>query len=290
MTKSLVLLDGTSLRYTDSDFRLVQALAYRLTGVDIIDRKKQLVFSRLTRLVRGHGLSSIADYIGRVDAGDERIRTEFISAITTHVTSFFREVHHFGYLEKNLARQWQSRDSKRLRVWSAGCSSGEETYSIAMTLLSSLPASDGWSHEVVGTDVDQKVIDRAARGIYKVDCGRSVPAHMRRFFQQGTGANAGLVRVKPEVRSVVRFNRENMLSASTRPGQYDVAFCRNVLIYFKNADVEAICAKLLEAVRPEGYLFLGHSEGGCLDQNLVERVGPTIYRKRASECSSRQAG
>lgn len=271
-----------------SEFNDFSALIYRMSGITLGDSKKQLVASRLARRLRVHGMTSYRDYYvlvtQRDPSGDEM--REMLNVITTNKTDFYRERHHFDFMVQRLFPECIERarvtGDKRLRIWSAGCSSGEEPYTIAMTLLGQFPSPSGWTFEIHATDLDTQVLANAERGVYSEDVVRPVPAEFqKRYFRRGTGANAGMVRATDELRRLITFGQLNFVAPSWPvEGPFDLIFCRNVMIYFDGETQRTIERRFAELLRPDGYLFLGHSETMQGLQDLFEPLRGTVHRRR----------
>jgi chemotaxis protein methyltransferase CheR len=271
------------LGITDREFALFRDLVYAKTGISLGPHKRPLLRSRLGKRLRALGLDTLTqyyDHLVRPGADDELGR--FVNAMTTNKTDFFREAHHFRYLTEEWAPRMRAElppgAPRQGRVWSAGCSSGEEPYSLAVTLLDALP---GWDVRVLGSDIDTDVLEHARAGIYRIEQVSPVPPLLlRRYFLKGRGAQAGLVRVVPEVAEVVVFRRINFLDhpwpIKTR---FDAVFCRNVLIYFDRPTQERVLTRLLATLKPGGLLFLGHSEIAYGLLEGVTHLGNTIYIK-----------
>jgi chemotaxis protein methyltransferase CheR len=252
------------------------------------------VRARLARRLQELGLTTFAEYHTRLladDTGGEL--TRFINAMTTNKTEFFREAHHFDYLRTRWlpARGPCRRAADRhIRVWSAGCSTGEEAYTLAITLLDALDGRDAWDLRILASDIDTEVLAHAAEAIYPMEQVAPVPnAMIPRYFLRGTGTQEGFVRVKPAVQSLVTFRRINFIEEPwpirTR---FDVIFCRNVLIYFDRPTQQRILSRLVLQLKDDGLLFLGHSES-VLGFDGLAPVGPTVYRRTTPASSSAAA-
>ena len=282
MTPSAALPRGM----TDREFAVFRDLVHRETGIALGPHKRALLEARLTKRLRALGLASFSayyDYLRGGDAtGEERGR--FVNAITTNETAFFREPAHFGHLTSTWlpARLADAAAGGpcRLRIWSAACSSGEEPYSIAMTLLDGLDDPKRWNVRILASDIDTDVLARAAAAIYPMESVARVPeAVLRRHFLRGVGPQAGMVRVRPEVRALVTFRRLNFLD-ETWPvrAQFDLVFCRNVLMYFDRPTQARLVARLERVLAPHGLLVLGHAENLLGLASDMRRVTSTIYR------------
>jgi len=268
----------------DADFALIRRLVYREAGIHLSLHKKALVEGRLGGRLRELGLKSYRSYAHRVEE-DEQERILMLDRITTNETRFFREPHHFRFLEEKLFPQWQeegARGERRrtIRVWSAGCSTGEEPYSMAMTLLHHFPPASGWSLEIHATDLSTRALDRAYAGIYPEARAAEIPSSfLRRFMLRGTGSQAGSVRVSPSVRALVTFQRLNLNEPFQLPGTFDLLLCRNVLIYFDAASRRRAVEALARHLVPGGHFFLGHSESLNGVTRELRHVVPNVYLK-----------
>ncbi|MEI6413098.1 MAG: protein-glutamate O-methyltransferase [Pseudomonadota bacterium] len=268
--------------FTRDDFNYLRKVANERTGIVVTDEKYDMFYSRLSRRVRKLGLSSFREYCDLIRGESDGQETlELVNAITTNLTSFFRENHHFEFLSRTLVPELlSSKGSEReIRIWSAGCSTGEEPYSIAMTLREVLPA--GWKGSVLATDIDSNVLDKAASGVYALDRISNISDdRLRRWFQRGSGANDGMVKIKPEVRDLVRFERLNLMADWRVNGPLDMIFCRNVIIYFDKESKIRLIDRYADHIRNQGYLFIGHSESLFKISDRFELLHNTIYRKR----------
>jgi chemotaxis protein methyltransferase CheR len=283
---------------TEKEFRLFRELIYRITGIALSDAKKQLVLSRLRKRLRHHNLKTFQEYYNLLVAeGDSSPELgELINAITTNKTSFFREPHHFEFiaqevipeLARNAARGIGGR---KLRIWHAGCSTGEEAYTLGMCLSEALEGKGVWDVRQLASDIDTNVLAYADQGIYDAERVRSVPeALLRKYFLRGKGDKEGLYRVREDLRARLTFRQINLLAEEWpfRPTtQFDMIFCRNVVIYFDKPTQKRLFARYARLLKPGGYLFLGHSESMLGISDAVESLGQTIYQ--LPECSVREA-
>jgi chemotaxis protein methyltransferase CheR len=269
---------------TAQEFRLFQTLVHREAGIFLSEQKRALLFGRLAPRIRSLALPSFKAYYDHVVA-DRDALTHMLDAICTNETSFFREPKQFAFLEGSLLPSWRlaaerGERRKQVRVWSAGCSTGEEPYSIAMSLSAALPE---WSIEIVASDLSTKVLQRAAAGIWPIERAEQIPIHHRKAFMlRGSGEQEGRMAARPELTSLIRFARIN-LNGDSWPlaGRFDLIFCRNVLIYFDAPSKRRIIDRLLDRLQPSGLLFLGHSESlGTFER--VRVAGPTVYTLRES--------
>ena len=267
---------------SDGDFERFRRLIRKKSGINLRDTKRHLLVARLTQRLRQLGLETFSayyDYVTSDHTGEEMIA--LINRITTNKTSFFREPHHFEFLR---GRVRQMRD-KRLSIWSAGCSSGEEPYSIAITLHEAIGAAPEWDVRILASDIDTEILERAQAGIYGIEAVRGIPERIQRScFLRGYGHRQGLVQVRPEIRRMVEFRRINLIGAEWPPERYfDIIYCRNVIIYFDRATQEEIIERMVDCLKPEGYLFSGHSENLYWLHDVVVPVQPTIYRVNRGE-------
>ena len=264
---------------TPKEFRLFQTLVYREAGINLSDQKRALLVGRVGPRLRALELSSFAAYYDVVTTDHEEL-VRMLDAVCTNETHFFREPKQFTFLENELTPSWRAAADgghrrREARIWSAGCSTGEEPYSIAMSLSAHL--SD-WKLEVVATDLSTKALDRAKAGIWPMERLAQIPAHYRKpFLLRGVGLKEGHFAARDELHSLIRFGRLNLHHDSYPvAGKFDAIFCRNVLIYFDAETKKRIIHRLLDRLEPHGLLFLGHSES----LNSFDRVrvaGPTVY-------------
>jgi chemotaxis protein methyltransferase CheR len=266
------------LDFSVADFQRVRKLIYDRAGISLAPTKQEMVYSRLARRVRARGLRSFAEYLDLVER-DHSENEGFVNALTTNLTAFFREAHHFDELAA-LVERCRAAGASDFKVWSCAASTGEEPYSLAMTLIDSYgsftpPAS------ILATDIDTNVLAHAQQGIYTADrVAKLTDSQRRRFFLRGTGVHEGSVRVRSEVRSLVTFSRVNLLDAKWPVnGSFDAIFCRNVMIYFDKATQRTILQKLTPLLRPHGLLFAGHSECFVHASDVVRLRGKTVYER-----------
>ncbi|UST52444.1 chemotaxis protein CheR (plasmid) [Comamonadaceae bacterium OTU4NAUVB1] len=264
--------------FKTGDFRRVQALIHAHAGIAIADTKEEMVYSRLSRRLRATNLSSVEAYLRHLETpGNEAEWEHFTNALTTNLTSFFREAHHFPILTQHLKALARDRP---LRVWTCAASTGEEPYSIAMALAE---AFDTLSPPVriLATDIDTKVLAIAQAGVYDDKRVAELPvAQVKRFFQRGSGAQVGKVRIRPELAALMRFKPLNLLTdewLSLKP--FDAIFCRNVMIYFDKPTQYAVLTKLVQLLESDGLFFAGHSESLLFASDLVRLRSHTVYER-----------
>ena len=270
---------------TDKEFGLFQKLIYEKAGIYLAAPKRALVDSRLAKRIRELGLDSFAAYYHHVvEDRDGAELIQLLDRISTNETHFFREPRQFEFLETRIIADWTAQAAagirlRRICAWSAGCSTGEEPYSLAMVLRDHFPPSAGWEIEILATDLSTRVLDRAGAAIWPIAKAEEIPPkYLKRFMLKGIGAQAGKMKMTPEIRSTVRFERVN-LNDDDYPvsGSFDLILCRNVLIYFDGPSRLRVIHRLLHHLASSGYLFVGHAESlnGVTDR--VSPVMPTVY-------------
>jgi chemotaxis protein methyltransferase CheR len=267
----------------DGDFGRFQDLIYQVSGIYLAKHKRSLLVGRLTRRLRQLGLRSFREYYGIVVDREDELWC-MLDLITTNETRFFREPKHFDLLVERLLPEWcadaaRGLRPKRLRIWSAGCATGEEPYSIAMVLRHWFPPTTEWSLEVFATDLSVQVLRRAREGVYPLGHANDIPIPYRnRFLLRGAGQESGRIKIATEVSSLVNFQRLN-LNDGSYPfiGRFDAIFCRNVLIYFGSSAKVRVIDQLLDQLVPGGSLFIGHAETLSGITARASRVIPTVY-------------
>jgi chemotaxis protein methyltransferase CheR len=287
------------------EFKLFRSLVHERTGIWLRDGKHVMLASRLSRRLRHHGLTSFAEYyelVRKMTIDEEEIR-QLINCVTTNKTSFFRERHHFQFLSQTVAPQVQSAVARGaaqgIRVWSAACSTGEEPYSISITLLEALQRAQGgrtmvrsksaasaaWTIEVVASDIDTAVLDTARRAVYRDESLETVDIPLQsRYFLRGKDDMQGFVKVKPDVSRLVQFMNINLMDARwPLDGLFDVIFFRNALIYFTHETQDVFLRKMAHYLKPNGYLFLGNSEHIPWLREIFTPLTQTMYQLRSRE-------
>jgi chemotaxis protein methyltransferase CheR len=267
----------------DAEFRLFQGLVYQKAGIFLSDAKRALLVGRLSRRLRDLGLETFGAYHDYVVKSEGDELATMLDCICTNETHFFREPDHFTFLStrwvpamKEAAAKGQA--PRRVRVWSAACSTGEEPYSLAMLLLDHLPASEGWELEILATDLSRKVLDKARNGLWSIDKAREIPEdYLKRFMLKGTKSQTGRMKAGDDIQRVIKFERLNLNDDSYAVGAFDLIFCRNVLIYFDAASRSNVVHRLMKHVTPTGYLFLGHAETLTGVTDRLRTVMPTVY-------------
>ncbi|MGA1286687.1 MAG: CheR family methyltransferase [Rubrivivax sp.] len=261
-----------------SDFDRIRRLIYARAGISLHENKQAMVYSRLSRRLRDLQLPDFASYLGLLERGsgtdNDQEWQEFVNALTTNLTSFFRENHHFESLHQELL----ARRGRPLRIWCNAASTGEEPYSIAITVAEALGAGAS-QVTVICTDIDTRVLDKARRGVYDAQAKGLSPQRLKRFFLKGTGRNEGLMRVKPELAAMVKFGVFNLIETqwSALGEPFDIVFCRNVMIYFDDATQRHVLERMHARMRPGGVLYVGHSENFSDARDLFTLQGKTTY-------------
>ncbi len=262
---------------TDEDFGAIAAMVREHSGIVLSSSKRDLVYSRLRRRLRALHLTSFADYRARLvgEAGAAEL-VRMINAITTNLTGFFREPHHFDYLAQQmipaLPTNWQ-----RLRIWSAGCSSGEEPYTIAMTLRRHLPDVDSKDVRILATDIDTDMVAHGAAGRYAMERAAAIPAELRQRFVRRVDGNT--VEMDPALKELIAFKPLNLLGEWPMRGPFDAIFCRNVVIYFDKPTQRVLFDRYAEMLKPDGLLFIGHSESLFRVSERFQHLGRTVHRR-----------
>lgn len=277
--KSAVNYREKEFPMTDKDFQRIAGLAGQYTGIVLADHKRDMVYGRIARRVRKLNLTSFTSYLDFLEANLQKELSSFINVITTNLTSFFRENHHFDYLLKNVLPEIKRKNkvTKRMRIWSAGCSSGQEPYSIAMT-LNKFGISAEWDVKVLATDLDSDVLAKARSAVYSsTDVDGLDDYYVKNYFQRNNARKE--VKIKDRVGKVIHFKRLNLLEDWPMTGPFDFIFCRNVVIYFDKETQKILFDRYADMLNVGGYLFIGHSENLHGISDRFENLGNTIYRK-----------
>lgn len=271
--------------FTARDFERVRALIHTRAGIALAESKHEMVYSRLARRLRATGIRSFGAYLDNLESRPDNEEWEaFTNALTTNLTSFFREEHHFPILAEHVRK---ARDP--INIWCCASSTGEEPYSIAMTLCEALGTMTPQAH-VIATDIDTNVLNTASNGVYALDrLDKMAPERARRFFLRGKGQQAGLVKVRPELRQLVTFKQLNLL-ADDWPvsGPFDAVFCRNVMIYFDKPTQAKILSRFAPMMKPDALLFAGHSENFLYVSDAFKLRGKTVYELDPARGSSQR--
>ncbi|MEJ5347436.1 MAG: protein-glutamate O-methyltransferase [Desulfosoma sp.] len=273
-------------RLSDGLFQKFSALVYQEAGINLHDGKKSLLEARLAKRLRATGIDSpraYLDFILSEEGREEYVR--FFDAVSTNLTFFFREPKHFEFLENVALPEIVERNRKsgtaRIRMWSAGCSTGEEPYSMAMTVLTSLDQPFRWDFRVLATDISTRVLQTAMLGVYEQSKLANVPVALRqRFFEPlRDGGSTKTYRVRDELKKIIAFRRLNLMDSFPFKGKFDVIFCRNVMIYFDKKTQESLIQKMAAYLHHGGYFFVGHSESLTGLHHPLKYVKPAVYKK-----------
>jgi chemotaxis protein methyltransferase CheR len=267
---------------TDQDFEQIKKFVYENTGIVLTNEKRSMVYSRLGRRLRQLHLSSFKDYCDLIcgDKGSIEI-SNLINAITTNLTRFFREEHHFDHLKKEVLLPFSEHakgletSKRRYRIWSAGCSTGEEPYSLSMTVLNAIPSVHMWDVKILATDIDTNVLNKASEGHYKESKG--IPSS---YLQNYTDPSPdGSVNMRDSIKKLIHFKQLNLLEGWPMQGKFNVIFCRNVVIYFDKTTQAKLFDRFADALEMGGWLYIGHSESLYKISDRFELIGNTVYRK-----------
>lgn len=268
-------------QFRDADFVALRVLIKEMTGINLAESKREMVYGRVSRRLRALGLRDFADYRRLLETDTSEL-IEVCNAMTTNLTAFFRESHHFDYLREQLLLPCAAdpRGARRLRLWSAACSTGEEAYSMAMTVCEAIPDWKRWDIKILATDIDSDILRRAARGRYAADRVKGLsPTRLKRFFSEGTSDGAPIFQVAPEIADLITFKQFNLMEQLPMHGPLDAIFCRNVIIYFDKETQRDLFSRVAPLQRKDDLLFLGHSESLFKVSNDYALIGKTIYRR-----------
>lgn len=272
-------MDQGEFSLSEREFARIKARIYKVAGISLSDAKRTLVVSRLSKILRALRIDSFDAYVDFLERGESaRDGQDFVNALTTNLTRFYREDHHFEHLRAYVGTLLTSRPrGTRLRIWSAGCSTGQEPYTIGMDLLNAFPDLKRWDFRILATDIDTAVIARAAEGVYPQSELSGLSAERARLLET-TGS--GLVRVPQAVRELVAFKPLNLIAPWPMKGPFDAIFCRNVAIYFDKPTQADVFGRFSSMLAPEGFLYIGHSENLGSGGEAFRLVGKTIYQSR----------
>lgn len=270
ITRDLVL--------TEQDLNRVRSLIHQRAGIVLAENKRDMIYSRLSKRLRHYNLTRFGDYLDRLEQSPQTDEWQaFTNALTTNLTAFFREAHHFPLLAEHVQRR---NDRDRVRVWSSAASTGEEPWSIAMTLADSLGGASANRFEVIATDIDTDALECAQRGVYDIERVSHLDDDLvRRHFLRGKGAQHGMARIHPQLAARVQFDTLNLLAPNwSLQGRFDAIFCRNVMIYFDRPTQQKILERFAAFLQPDGLLFAGHSENFAWLCNAYRLRGKTVYQ------------
>ncbi|WP_370262172.1 CheR family methyltransferase [Limnobacter sp.] len=293
VNKSLLSDDSDrEFEFTDKDFARVRALILKIAGISLASSKQSMVYSRLARRLRACNHTKFSSYLDALEASSSNPEWEhFTNSLTTNLTSFYREAHHFEILKKQL--QSLSR-SNRIELWCSAASTGEEPYTMAITAMEAFNSINP-PVRILATDIDTKVLEHARKGVYRMDQVEKIPQEiLRKYFLKGKGDSEGLIRVRPEVQALVTFRRLNLMDTAwqLRPG-FDAVFCRNVMIYFEKDVQLQILKRFAPLMNPGGLLYAGHSENFAMARDYFTLRGKTVYTvntDKAAKASATELG
>ena len=265
----------------DREFNLFRKLIYEEAGINLSEMKRALLQARITRRCRELSIASFRDYYDYLIENYEDEKYNFINAITTNKTEFFREERHFDFMNNVCLPEFERSGKKELKIWSAGCSTGEEPYTIAITLLEYFKNRKKPVMKILATDIDTNVLQKAMAGVYKQEVINGMDEDIQReYFYRGTGENEGMFKVKDSLKELVFFRRLNLMDAAyPMKGTFSIIFCRNVIIYFDKETQKRVFKTMHRYLDQDGHLFLGHSENISSITNDYKSIGSTIYGK-----------
>ena len=269
-------------KFTDKDFKYLKNLVAEEAGIILSDAKRSMVYCRLAKRLRSLSLHEFSAYCNILKQDDRNEMVNFVNAITTNLTSFFREKHHFNFLANTLIPYWKrtKNDTRRIRIWSAGCSTGEEAYSIAITLLDNFPDLKSWDVKILATDLDTNVVSKAKEGVYDTERMEGFPSAMlERWFLKSKNSKVNKVKVSPCLQELITFKQLNLHHDWPFNGSFDLIFCRNVVIYFNKETQRVLADRYADCLVDNGHLFLGHSESLFNVSDRFESEGNTVYKK-----------
>ncbi|MBN15762.1 MAG: chemotaxis protein CheR [Pelagibacterium sp.] len=279
-------MDTGEFPLSEKEFSRIRERVYRVAGISLSDAKRTLVVSRLSKIVRGLSLPGFDAYIDFLEMrGRPEDDQDFVNALTTNLTRFFREDRHFDHLVSHVAaliarpRRMTKGGKPRLRIWSAGCSTGQEPYTIALSLLAAFPELKRWDFRILATDIDSNVVGKAARGIYPSTELNGLSAQRAALFEK---VDTGEIRIPRAAHELVTFKLLNLIEAWPVSGPFDAIFCRNVAIYFDKPTQGVLFDRLGQVLAPDGFLYIGHSENLQAVSKGFKLVGKTVYQRKAN--------
>lgn len=268
---------------TDKDFHTLRSIVRERTGINLADHKKPMVYSRIARRLRALGMKNFREYIVYLSGeGGDAEMADFMNAVTTNLTKFFRESHHFDHLRDEVLRPMalSPASGRRVRLWSAGCSSGMECYSMAMTVADALPSLEAWDLKILATDIDSNMLETGRRGVYRKEDVESVPReYQKQYLVRHGKPGSESVEVIEKLRNLASFKYLNFIERWPVKGPFDAIFCRNVVIYFNKETQKPIFENFARVLKPGGWLYIGHSENLHGVSDKFELQGKTIYRR-----------
>ncbi len=264
--------------YSRKDFERIVKIIYKVSGISLSDRKEDMVYSRLARRLRKVGKVCFNEYLDFV-MQDDLEQKAFVNALTTNLTHFFREEHHFKYLEEVLFPEIFAKKQKRIRFWSAGCSTGEEPYTLAMVWEHLQTKPKDIDFKILATDLDTNVIETGKKGIYSIDKLKPVDEKYLKWFSRHQDCSATQRQVDSQLKQYIHFKQLNLMQDWPINGPFQLIICRNVLIYFDRPTQEKLIKRYYDLLEPDGCLILGHSESLGANKKLFDNLSKTIFRK-----------
>jgi chemotaxis protein methyltransferase CheR len=278
------LIEQREFELTDKHFNWFVKMVMEKTGITLSDQKRDLVYGRLARRLRKLNFDNFDQYISLLKNNPGSEMVDFVNSITTNLTSFYREAHHFEYLGDTVIKYLLNarKSEKRLRIWSAGCSTGEEPYTIAMTLNENIPNIKSWDVKILATDIDTNVLAKASAGVYQKERVNGISkTRLKKWFVKPDSGNTSEIRVSPKLRELITFKQLNLMEDWPMKGKFDVLFCRNVVIYFNKDTQRVLFDRFANILKEDSYMFLGHSESLYKVTNRFQLLGKTIHQKAA---------
>lgn len=288
MAESDNIAGNREFHFSIKDFERVRKLIYERAGISLSPAKQDMVYSRLARRLRATNTSTFSEYLERLERGDDEEMVLFTNSLTTNLTSFFREAHHFPVLAEHIKKVGKHHP---IALWCSAASTGEEPYSMAMTMVDLFDSFTPPVH-ILATDLDTQVLQKAQEGMYPLERLEKMPEDkIKRFFLKGTGKHEGFARVRKELRDMITFRQINLLHDDwPMRGPFDAIFCRNVMIYFDKKTQYDVLKKFVPLLRPDGLLFAGHSESFYHAADLFKSIGKTVYEVAAQAKSQTSHG
>lgn len=273
--------DQREFQFTDEDFLYIVEMVHKITGIKLASHKRNMVYGRISRRLRELHINSFHEYCNFVEtdkSGEELVN--FVNAITTNLTGFFRESHHFDHLKEHLqAKAKNTTGSRKLRIWSSASSSGQEPYSIAMTLSDAISNLKQWDAKILATDIDTNMIETCQRGVYAPESAEKIPENYRKRFTQQEKRGEGDYSMGDDIRKLISFKPLNLLHDWPMKGPFDIIFCRNVVIYFDKETQIKLFDRMADLLAPDGVIYIGHSESLFNVSKRFELIAQTTYRK-----------
>jgi len=278
-------MNKREFKFLESEFNELRELVYKRAGISLTDKKEQMVYTRLARRIRALGLADFAEYLAFLTSKEGDVEaTDFVNAMTTNLTRFFREDHHFHHLRHDVlkARVEENRAGlcdKNISIWSAGCSMGMEPYSIAMTVKASLPRGKGWFTRILATDIDTNMLNKGRSGLYSARDSEGIPKALEDRFVKRSGDE---VQMSQELKEMIQFKYLNLMESWPIKKKFDAIFCRNVMIYFDQETQQRLVGRFVELLSDQGVLYVGHAESRVADHPALVTVGRSTFRVKSS--------